>query len=96
MPAVAFLLAWLSRLLMIKAGVWIVGALVYLGLYFGVQHFAIEPLVNQIRALAQGTMTGDLAQWCAFLNIDRAVSMILSAYTAAGAIAATKMALFKR
>ena len=95
-PVVGMLLAWFSRLMMLKLGMWIVGALVYLGIYFGVQEFAIEPLLDQVQALAANTLTGDIAVWARFLNIDRAFTMVLSAYSAAGAIAATKMALFRR
>lgn len=95
-PIFAALMAWLSRLMMLKLGVWILGALVYLGLYLGTQEMFVEPLIDQVRAIAEGNITGTIAEWVAFLNFDRAISMILSAYLAAGAISATKVALFRR
>ena len=95
-PIVSVLLAWLSRFMMLKLGVWILGAMAYLGLYFGVDSFVIGPLVDQVRQIAEGGITGSLAEWVAFLNFDRAISMVLSAYTTAGAISATKVALFRR
>ena len=95
-PIVGTLLAWLSRLMMLKLGVWIVGAMVYLGIYFGTQSFLVEPLMDQILSVAEGTFTGDVAKWVAFLNVDKFFTMVTSAYTAAGAISATKMALFRR
>lgn len=95
-PVVATILAWLSRLMMLKLGVWIVGAMVYLGIYFGTQTFLVGPLIDQAEAYAIGTLAGPVAQWAAFLNVDKFITMVLSAYTAAGAISATKMALFRR
>lgn len=95
-PVVATLIAWLSRIMMLKAGLWVVGVFVYLGLYFGTQTFLVTPLVEQIQALATNTFAGPVAQWAAFLNVDKFITMVLSAYTAAGAIMATKVALFRR
>lgn len=95
-PFVATLLAWFSRLMMLKLGVWIVGAMMYLGIYFGTQNFLVDPLVDQVLVLATGTFVGPVAQWAAFLNVDKFITMVMSAYTAAGAISATKFALFRR
>ena len=95
-PIVGLILAWFSRLMMLKLGAWILGAMVYLGIYFGTQEYVIEPLLDQVRAIAEGGITGTLAEWVAFLNFDRAITMVLSAYSTAGTIAATKMALFRR
>lgn len=95
-PIVAMILAWISRIMMIKAGVWVVGALAYLGLYFGTQSFVIDPLIDQVRVIAEGGITGTLAEWVAFLNFDRAITMLLSAYVTAGGINAAKVALFRR
>lgn len=95
-PILAALMAWFSRIMMVKAGIWVVATLTYLGIYFGTQEMFIEPLINQVRTIAENNITGTLAEWVAFLNFDRAISMILSAYLTAGSIAATKMALFRR
>lgn len=95
-PIVASILAWLSRLLMLKAGLWVVGTLVFLGLYFGTQELFVEPLIDQVRDIAEGNITGAVAEWVAFLNVDKAITMVLSAYVTAGGIAATKVALFRR
>lgn len=95
-PIVAMILAWISRIMMIKAGIWVIGALAYIGLYFGTQSFVVDPLIDQVRAIAEGSTTGAMAEWVAFLNVDRAITMILSAYVTAGGINATKVALFRR
>lgn len=95
-PIVAAVLAWLSRLMMLKLGLWVVGTLVFLGLYFGTQELFVEPLLDQVRDIAQGNITGVLAEWVAFLNVDKAITMVLSAYGTAGSVAATKVALFRR
>lgn len=95
-PIVASALAWLSRMLMIKAAAWIIGVFIYLGIYLGTHEFLIEPLIDQVRGIAENNTSASIAQWVSFLNLDRAITMILSAYTAAGAISATKVALFKR
>lgn len=95
-PIVASVLAWMSRLLMIKAAAWVIGAMMYIGIYLGTVEFVIEPLIAQVRAIAEGGITGTLAEWVSFLNFDRAITMILSAYTTAGGIAAAKVALFRR
>ena len=95
-PAVSIALAWLSRLLMLKAGLWVAGAMVSLGIYWGTQSFLIEPLMDRVLLLAQDTLVGPVAQWAAFLNVDKFFTMIFSAYTASAAIIATKLALFRR
>ena len=95
-PAVGLILSWLSRLLMLKAGLWIAGAMVSVGIYFGTQTFLVQPLIEQVMLLAQGAFVGEVTQWAAFLNLDKAITMVMSAYTAAAAITAVKTALFKR
>lgn len=95
-PILGALMAWFSRIMMVKAGVWVVGTLTYLGLYFGTHEYFVEPLIDQVRNIAQNNITGTIAEWVSFLNFDRAITMVLSAYLTAGGIAATKVALFRR
>jgi len=91
-----WILSWLSRLIFSRLGAWIVAGLVYLGVYLGTQNIVVEPLLDQIRAYGEGAPSGAVAEWMAFLNIDRSITMVLSAYAAAFAVSSAKVALYRR
>lgn len=85
MPApivVGWIVAGISRIFATRLGGWIASAMVFLGLQWGVQEFAIEPIMAQIQS-AFGGVTGVAASWAAFFNIDRYITCILSAYAVA-------------
>lgn len=85
--------ALLSRLVASRVGIWIISGLSWLGLAIGTQTFVVEPLINQVMSYANA---GAAAQWIVFFNIDRATTMILSAYGARAAAGGLRARLVKR
>lgn len=84
MPAlIAWFVAGLSRLFASRLGMWITSALVFLGLELGTQTVVVQPILAQIQATASG-LPADAAGWMAFFNIDRYITILLSAYAAGG------------
>lgn len=91
MPAlIAWLVAALSAVFASRIGQWVVSALVFLGLELAVTSFAVEPILNQIKGVASGV--GDAVGWLAFFNLDKYITVILSAY----AVGAGKAAFLRR
>lgn len=95
-PAVAAALTWLSRFLLARLAAYFIGGLIYLGVYLGVEHFVIGPILDQIQYYATATLVGVVADWARFLNVDKFISMIISAYSMAGTIRAARVAFFKK
>lgn len=89
------LLAGLSRLFGTRVGQWILSAFAFLGINFMTQTFAVTPLLNQIKASINGA-PGDILAWVGFLNVDKYVTLVLSAYATAAAAGALKMRLAKK
>lgn len=89
------LLAGLSRLFGTRVGQWILSALAFLGLNFVAQEFAVTPLLDQIKGSINGA-PGDILAWVGFLNVDKYVTLILSAYATAAAAGALKMRMKKK
>lgn len=85
MPAlVAWIVAGLSRIFATRIGMWVVSALVFLGLELGTQRVVLGPVLGQIQSVSGG-LGGDAVGWLAFFNVDRYLSIIISAYGAAAA-----------
>jgi len=83
MPAIiAWVGAAIAWVFSKKLGQWIVGAMVFLGLQFAVNTYAVGPLLDQIKSIANGA-GGDALGWIAFFNLDKYISIILSAYATA-------------
>ncbi|MCU1145202.1 DUF2523 domain-containing protein [Stenotrophomonas maltophilia] len=89
------LLAGLSRLFGTRVGQWILSALAFLGLNFVAQEFAVTPLLDQIKGSINGA-PGDILAWLGFLNVDKYVTLVLSAYATAAAAGALKMRMKKK
>lgn len=80
-PFVAGIMAALSRLFSTNVGVWIATALGALGLSLVTHEVAMGPIMDMVRSSASG-VPADLAQWLGVLQIDRYITIVLSAYTA--------------
>ncbi|MBH1552422.1 DUF2523 domain-containing protein [Stenotrophomonas maltophilia] len=89
------LLAGLSRLFGTRLGQWLLSALAFLGINFMTQKFAVDPLLGQIKASMAGA-PGDIVAWLGYLNVDKYVTLVLSAYATAAAAGALKMRLAKK
>ena len=79
-PIIAGLVAAFSRLIATRAGMWVVSVLGFLGLSLATQTVAMGPIMDQVASHMSG-VGGELAQWMGVLNLDRYVSVCLSAYT---------------
>lgn len=85
MPAIiAWVVAGLARIVATRIGMWIVSGLVFLGLELGTQKVVLGPVLTQLQSVSSG-LAGDAAGWLAFFNVDRYLSIIISAYGAAAA-----------
>lgn len=92
MPAIiAWVLAGLSRLFASRAGQWVTSILVFLGLEMAVREVAVEPIIAQIQTVASG-LAGDAVAWLAFFNLDRYITIVISAY----AVASGKSVMLRR
>lgn len=89
------LLAGLSRLVGTRLGQWVLSALAFLGINFMTQKFAVDPLLAQIKSSVAGA-PGEIVAWLGFLNVDKYVTLVLSAYATAAAAGALKMRLAKK
>jgi len=97
---VAALMTVLRVLLMSKIGSIVVAALLFLGLSLAVNNYAIDPLLTRLENYVNqlGAGGGAMAyamQWAGMLNFDKAVSVLLSAYTTAWTIKSAKVFLTK-
>lgn len=73
-------IALLGRLFASRLGHWITSALLFIGISFGVQNFATEPLLAYISQQFSG-LPSDAVAWLGFTNFDRALTIIFSAYS---------------
>lgn len=85
----------LSRLMASRLASWIVGALLALGISWGTQTVAVTPILNAIKATASG-VTGSALEWLSFLNVDRAVTIVLSAYATRAGLNGARLFLKRR
>lgn len=89
------LLAGLSRLVGTRLGQWVLSALAFLGINFITQKFAVDPILGQIKSSIAGA-PGEIVAWLGYLNVDKYVTLILSAYATAAAAGALKMRRAKK
>lgn len=100
MPALIFAIgSWIvaifSRVIASRIGSWIISALLFLGLSFGTQTLAVAPLTSLIRTY-WASIGSDIVQWLTYCNIDRAITITLSAIAARAVIGGAKVALRRR
>lgn len=77
------LTAWAIRALTIAAIANAAGIVIKILAVLGLHFFVVQPFADQMLAMAAAQFTGlpgEVAGWVAFLNFDRYVSLILSAY----------------
>lgn len=67
-----------------RIGHWIAIALGAVGLNFVAQEALIDPVLDVIKSNLQGG-PGMAVQWFGFFNVDKYITLILSAYAARGA-----------
>lgn len=94
MPApavVGWIVAGISRIFATRLGGWAAAALAFLGLQWATHSFVMAPVIGQVQA-AIGGAGGDAVAWLGFFNLDRYITIILSAY----AVASGKRAFLRR
>lgn len=95
MPVVGALLAGLvaafGRLFASKIGLWVASALAVLGLQFFATETLVEPILSHVQNMA-GSIGGQASQWMGVVNIDKYITIVLSAYT----VGAAKRAILAR
>lgn len=74
--------ALLSRLVFTQGGAWAISILAGLGLALGTQSLVMGPIVDYASSGFAG-LPSVVADWVGMLNIDKYVSIVLSAYAAA-------------
>lgn len=86
MPALAAIWAagtaafgWLIRS---QIGRWVMIALAAVGIQFAITEGIMDPLIQYITSQA-GAGVGEATAWFGFFNVDRYVTLVLSAYAAA-------------
>ena len=96
MPAIiATFLAALSRLFASRIGAWVVALLLYFGISIGGYKMAVEPLLSSIKSTLSG-LSADAVNWIAFLGLDKAITIVFSAYVIRWGIGGAKVFLRKR
>jgi hypothetical protein len=89
------LIKYLGRLFSSRLGAWLASALLAFGLSWTTQKFAIQPLLASITGAASG-MGGTAAAWFGYLNVDKAITIVLSAYATKQGVLGAKAFLAKR
>lgn len=73
-----------SRLVATQAGRWILQALLFFGISF-VSNKVVSGAVSPALASAFGGIGGKTIEWISFMNVDRALTTVLSAYATVSA-----------
>lgn len=88
------LIAWVGRMLATYAGELALRALIGVGLGFATYHFGVTAIKGTITSYLNGG--GQIVAYVGWLGIDKAVTIILSAWAGRLAVSAGKAALVKR
>ncbi|MGE8288532.1 MAG: DUF2523 family protein [Stenotrophomonas sp.] len=80
----------MSRLFSTRIGQWFLSLLAFLGIQWAAQKFAVDPVLDLIKSAVSGA-PAVIIEWIGFLNLDRYVTLVLSAYAIAAAGSALKM-----
>jgi hypothetical protein len=104
MPVVvAWIVNALRILFLSRVGLWIASALAWLGINWGSVKLVIEPAANLLKGYINGLGSGGggefaatAMQYAGLLNLDRAVTMIVSAYITKHAVMQGRLFLFRK
>lgn len=84
------LTAALGNLIKGSIAYWAVSLLAGFGLHLVAQKFAVEPALAEIQSNMTGLGSTAVA-WFAYLRIDQAITIVLSAYAASAAMSAVRL-----
>jgi hypothetical protein len=85
-----WLAAMLGNLVATSLGFWIFSAATSLGVGLVAYNFAFQPAMDRIQS-AVGGMPADAVAWFAYLNCDKFLTIVFSAYVVAGAASALRL-----
>lgn len=95
----AALLMGLRILLMAKLGAMVARVLLFFGITWATNEYALQPALDQIASYMNATPNGQFGAWAlgwaGVMNLDVAVSMLLSAMSAAWTIKQARVFLSK-
>lgn len=96
---IAVLLTGLRILLMAKLGAMVARVLLFFGLTWATNEYVLDPALDQVRQYMTSGPGGELGatamQWIGVMELDTAVSMVLSAVVAAWGIKQARVFLSK-
>ena len=78
------LVAAFSRIMSTRIGAWIVQALLFFGIQIAANKLLVAPIKTGI-ASAFGGLPAEIIAWLGYLNVDRALTIIISAYATTSA-----------
>jgi len=98
---VAGVISGITYMYRTKLGLFIMSAMIWLGINFATVKIAIEPAIDLLQGYASGGMPGGefgtaAVQWMGVLNFDRAITMVISAIVSKHAVMQGRLFLFKR
>lgn len=93
--AVGWLITAGSRLLSSRLGSWIAAAMVWLGISFAANEYAIEPILEELAGY-MSAQSGVVLEWLGYLQVDQACTMILSAVATRYGMTSARVFLSKR
>lgn len=98
---IAGIVTGIGTLFRSKIGLFIAGAMVWLGISFATIKLGVEPVLDMLYAHAQGGAGGGpyaaaALQWMGVMNLDRAITMVGSAALMRQSLTHGRLYLFKR
>lgn len=103
MPVVwGALVAAFSWLIRSRIGLWVMTAMTWLGINWGTIKLVIEPAIDVLKDSAQaygsgsGEMGATAVAWAGVMNLDKALTMVISAVATKHAILNGRLFLFKK
>lgn len=82
-PLIGAIVAGFSRLFATRIGGWVAMAMIALGLSWVTTEAVMTPVIGMVSSAAGG-LPATIAQWLGVLNMDKYISIVLSAYAAGG------------
>lgn len=98
---VAGVVSGITHMYKTKLGLFLMGAMIWLGINFATIKIIIEPAIDLLEGYADGGLGGGpyasmAIQWLGVLNFDKAITMIISAIVSKHAVMQGRLFLFKR
>jgi hypothetical protein len=96
-----WLFAGFRKMFNSRLGLWIMSAMVWLGINFGTIKLVLEPTIDALRGAATGLggggeMFATAQAWAGVMKFDKGLTMIISAYVTKHAIMKGRLFLFKK